>query len=107
MASAICGQAPPTVIARYDPNPMWHPAAIPSLKIFAHEAEALAEVSKHNEQNSTHQHERKTTARTGSSSDGTLIDSSRRLEVGNGNLTSRHAEIDRRAVDRGAMLLSI
>jgi hypothetical protein len=45
LASAICGQAPPTVIARYDPNPMWHPAAIPSLKIFAHEAEALAEVS--------------------------------------------------------------
>jgi hypothetical protein len=59
-----------------------------------------------NEQNSRHLHERKTTARTGSSGNGTLIDSSRRLEVRNGNLTSRHAEIDMRAVDRGAMLLS-
>lgn len=29
-------------MARYDPKPMWQPAAIPSLKILAQEADAFA-----------------------------------------------------------------
>lgn len=40
--AAMPGQAPPTVIAKYAPNAMWHPETTPRVKIFFHGAVALA-----------------------------------------------------------------
>ena len=42
LVDAIPGHAPPTVIAKYDPKPIWAPETIPSLKILDHEPAAFA-----------------------------------------------------------------